>query len=358
MVCVFQIGARRHYAVARGLAAVGRLTAIITDSCSEIWPWSMVPSFLAKGKLRRLVDRKIDGVPSSQIKGCLGFFLNTNFGKLRHRSEEELASHWARQNHAFCQSAKQKSWQNASTVYCYNGAALEIFEKAKKQGQTCVLDQTAAAWRYNTDLLSREKEKWREWEKAHADLDTSGEMIYREEAEWELADRIICGSQFVVDSISAVNGPVEKCKVVHYPTPNFETHDTKKSEHDVNKTRVLFLGTMQLRKGIQYLWQAAKDTEAHSKILEFRAVGPSSLTESANKKIVEQLSWVGAIPRTEVCDQFAWADVLVLPSLSARLNPYSRSNTLAKTPEETIAGAKRDPSSLVQTATSIGASVS
>ena len=47
-----------------------------------------------------------------------------------------------------------------------------------------------------------------------------------------------------------------------------------------------------------------------------------------------------------------------MPSRSSRAYAKSRVNTPANTPERSIAGAKREPSSLVQLTTSIGALVS
>lgn len=43
-------------------------------------------------------------------------------------------------------------------------------------------------------------------------------MVAREEAEWELADRIIYGSEFVVNAMADIGGPITKCVVVDYPT--------------------------------------------------------------------------------------------------------------------------------------------
>ena len=109
---------------------------------------------------------------------------------------------------------------NADTAYAFNGAALEIFQHAREHGVRCVLDQTAAPWRYNTQLLAREQARWPGWEECPADMDPGGHMMAREEAEWELADQIVCGSPFVVEAIRSVGGPIEKSRVVPYPVPD------------------------------------------------------------------------------------------------------------------------------------------
>ncbi len=206
---------------------------------------------------------------------------------------------------------------SSGVIYAYNGAALEIFRSAKRMGLTCVMDQTAASWRYNTDLLSRELEGFSDWESRPSDLDDTGRMISREEAEWELADGIICGSQFVVDSIRQSGGPYEKCRVVPYPIPDVGRSGAENSVESVTSEvgdgiRGLYLGTLQLRKGIQYLWQASEVAPD----ISYRAIGPSNLTPLGNDIVKKALGWRGSVTRSSVGSVLRAADVFVLPTLS------------------------------------------
>ena len=148
------------------------------------------------------------------------FFLSTRLGALRARPGEPKASFWVRQNEAFGRAVARLDWGNADTAYAFNGAALEMFQRARAHGVRCVLDQTAAPWRYNTQLLGLEQARWPGWEDCPADMDAGGHMMAREEAEWELADQIVCGSPFVAEAIRSVGGPSGKCRVVPYPIPD------------------------------------------------------------------------------------------------------------------------------------------
>ena len=221
---VAQIGARRRYAVPRGLAQAGCLQRVVTDACNAVRPWNylrgVVPPRLRPRPLRAVLDRHIDGVTPDRIQGCVMFFLATRVGASRARPGESKASFWVRQNEAFGRAVVRLDWGNADTAYAFNGAALEIFQRARQHGVRCVLDQTAAPWRYNTQLLGREQARWPGWEECPADMDPGGHMMAREEAEWELADQIVCGSPFVVEAIRSVGGPIEKCRVVPYPVPD------------------------------------------------------------------------------------------------------------------------------------------
>ncbi len=314
-VLVAHLGARRHYAVPRSLASIGCLERVVTDACAQVAPWKMVaalPGSWRRGFLGKIQDRQINDVDHSQIQGCLGFTLSKQMGRLRRRSGETLADFWARQNEAFGTAVAALEWGAADTVYAFNGCALEVFREARRRGLRCVLDQTAAPWRYNTALLHREVEQWPGWEKEPADMDASGRMIEREEAEWALADRIVCGSRFVVEAMKAVGGPVHKSTVVTYPTP--APPFTAVRRNHGGKTRVLFVGTLQLRKGIQYFLRIASQVGGDR--FAFRAVGPSQLTPSAEKTVREHVDWHGAVSRGDVWDQYRWADVFLLPTLS------------------------------------------
>lgn len=218
------------------------------------------------------------------------------------------------QNRAFGRAVARRNWRGADCVYAFNGAALEIFEEAQRRGVRCVLDQTAAPWRFNTLLLGSEREKWPGWEDSPADIDTAGEMIAREEAEWALADRIVCGSSFVVDAIRQVGGPTEKCVVVPYPIPSAEGMQGRPGRPFSGPIRVLFAGTLQLRKGIQYVWDAARRLAGRG--FEFRVIGPSHLSSRAEALVKEQVDWPGRVASSDVWQHYAWADVFLLPTLS------------------------------------------
>jgi glycosyltransferase involved in cell wall biosynthesis len=279
-------------------------------------PWTfgrrIVPAALRRGLLRAALDRRVEGVDPRRIRGSLGIFVSARIGPLRSRPAEPRVDFWLRQNEAFARAVGRLDWSSANTVYAFNGAALEIFEKARQRGMRCILDQTAAPWRFNTRLLLEEQARWPGWEDAPADIDARGQMARREEAEWALADRIICGSSFVIDAVRAVGGPAEKCSVVRYPVPNAPA-PTQPPNRD-RRLRVLFVGTLQLRKGIQYVHETARRLGRTD--FDFRAVGPSSLTQNAERLIRATIDIRGRVTPHEVWKHYSWADVFFLPTLS------------------------------------------
>ncbi|QVL50091.1 MAG: glycosyltransferase family 4 protein [Thiocapsa sp.] len=313
---VAQIGARRHYAVPRALATQGALESLITDACAEIPPWRWLDRlWSASGRprgLRRLLERRLPEVPRSRISGLPLFALSNVWDR---RGGESDTDRWARRNAAFCRAVIRSGFGRADAVYAYNGAALEIFQAARAQGLRTVLDQTAAPWRWNRELLEEERRRWPGWEDQPAEIDRSGRLAEREEAEWALADRIICGSAFARDALGELGGPVDRCAVVPYAGYRLPAAGVdRRTRRTDNELRVLFVGTLQLRKGLPYLLEALR--QLADLRLKVRLVGPSRLSDWAMRELGRWCEIVGPVARDQVAAHYAWADVFVLPTLS------------------------------------------
>jgi glycosyltransferase involved in cell wall biosynthesis len=312
-VAVAQIGARRHYAVPQALELVGCLERLVTDVCADLPPWrwldAALPHCIRPYGLRRLLDRKIPFVPPKKIVTFPLFALS----KVWESRPEHKADFWARRNAEFGRRSARAGFANADTVYAFNDSALELWQAAREQGLRTVLDQTAAPWRWNRQLFEEEAKLWPGWEERMV-TDAGGRMLDREEREWKLSDRIICGSDFVKEALAKSGGPVERCVTVPYTLAHYCSIQTKRKDPKEGSLRVLFVGTLQLRKGIQYLWEAKRLLREED--LRVRVVGPSLLSEKALRELRHDFDIIGPVPRSQVWAHYAWADVFVLPTLS------------------------------------------
>lgn len=314
-VLVAQLGARRYYAVPRALHRRGLLERLVTDLCAET-PLlrvlqASIPGPARTRKLASLFARRAEGLPNARIATLPAFALSPWQAR---RGGEALTDHWARRNCDFCREVVRRGFRGAQAVYAFNGAALEIFEAAKKRGLATVLDQTAAPWRWNSAMLREEVRRWPGWEDQPGELDASGLLSEREEREWDLADRVVCGSAFAAAALAEHGGPRDHLAVVPYAGDAAASGDGMARPARSGPLRVLFVGTLQLRKGVQYLHAAGQLLKGEN--IQIRLVGPSLLSAQAMKDIACHTEIVGAVARAEVDRHFAWADVLVLPTLS------------------------------------------
>lgn len=79
------------------------------------------------------------------------------------------------------------------------------------------------------------------------------------------------------------------------------------------KGKILFVGTAELRKGIHILGMAASSLSYYN--YEFRIAGDFS-KQAYNHELMQNLKFLGRIPRSEIFKEYAQADIFVFPSLS------------------------------------------
>jgi glycosyltransferase involved in cell wall biosynthesis len=78
--------------------------------------------------------------------------------------------------------------------------------------------------------------------------------------------------------------------------------------------KVLWLGTLTLRKGIQYLVEAARLLQKDS--IEFMVAGPVAIAESVVKTFPPNMKLLGRITRDQTDHIYRQAHVFVLPTIS------------------------------------------
>jgi glycosyltransferase involved in cell wall biosynthesis len=136
--------------------------------------------------------------------------------------------------------------------------------------------------------------------------------------EWQLADVILCPSEYVRTSIAAVNGPVDKCQVVPYGVDSSEFSQADSLDHEQisgQPLRVLYVGSVGVMKGIVYLLKAMSklsDIPVQCRIVGAWRVNPHVLKSHTP----ENVELVGPVPRVRIAQEYKNADVFCLPSLS------------------------------------------
>jgi glycosyltransferase involved in cell wall biosynthesis len=312
-VLVAQLGARMHYAVPRILHEAGALDRFFTDICATgAWARTLgaLPAGIVPRGLRRLAMRRPVAIPHDRITAFTAFGLGYARRRTRARTVTEETWNHLRAGREFCERILAIGFGKATMVYAFNSAALELLVEARRAGLTTVLEQTIAPAELVDTLLLEQLRRFPDWGAPLADRDAA-EMFYaRERAEWAAADLIVCGSEFVRESISRCGGPADRCVVVPYGVDH--RFSLPPREPRQGPLHVLTIGEVGLRKGSPYVLEAARRLVGSA---TFRMVGPCSLPARIIDGAPSNLEILGPVPRGDIMRHYAWADVFLLPSI-------------------------------------------
>ncbi len=320
LVSVAMLGARRHYAVPRFMHEAGLLERFYTDSYIGNKPWleaviAAVPQGLGPSGLRRLRERRDRALPPARVTSFEMLGLWSAWQRRRspgsHRALRALERETGRR---FGLNVLRKGFGNSGLLIGFSGASLEMFRGAKAQGIKCILEQTILPDQPRYRLMLEEIKAWPDWEPglSHSDYETTD--YAREEQEWLLADGIVAGSEFVKSGLVECGVASDKVHVVPYgvDTVRFPLTSGDDKRHG-GPLRVLFVGSVGLRKGVPYLLEALARL-GPSKV-QARFVGSVALADTWLQPFRKVAAFTGALPRGDMATMYQWADVFCLPSI-------------------------------------------
>jgi glycosyltransferase involved in cell wall biosynthesis len=124
---------------------------------------------------------------------------------------------------------------------------------------------------------------------------------------------VVVNSEWSRQALVEQGVPAEKVAVIPlaYEPP---TTSQVSSPPATGVLNVLWLGSVNLRKGIQYLVEAARLLREEP--VQFHVVGPIGITEEAVQSSPENMRFRGRVPRDQTAELYRDADAFVLPTLS------------------------------------------
>lgn len=191
--------------------------------------------------------------------------------------------------------------------------ALASMRAARARGMTCILDCPGVPVWFLDEQARR----------AAAELGlpppppaNSAGMLRRKRAELALADLILCCSDFQAGELRALGVPECKIRVVPLWADSafwsVSPRQTKASTPN-RRLRVLFAGTISLKKGAPYVIEAMRQTGARAECL---LVGRSSSElRGLLSRLPDNCRLETYLPKEELRQIYAEHDVLVMPSL-------------------------------------------
>jgi glycosyltransferase involved in cell wall biosynthesis len=328
-----QLGAREHYAIPRALFRIGMLGSLVTDA------WVPPSSLLAKvcgrsSKFRHrfhseLRDARVKAFNSSLVlfEMLAGARDSRVWPKILARNRwfqrkvaSFLRSHLRKR--AWLPRSFTLSTLNSQLVLCsYSYTALEPFRYAKSRGWKTLLvqiDPGPEEERVVGEETAREPELAGKWHPAPNEY----WAFWREEC--KLADRIVVNSEWSREGLVRGGVPVEKISIIPLayepgvssgrliePRLQRRYPDRFTSERPL---RALFLGLVNLRKGVARLLEAARILRDEP--VEFWMVGPVEIANAGTVTDAGRVKWFGPVTRNQAAGFYRNADLFILPTLS------------------------------------------
>ena len=334
-----QIGAREHYAIPRVLQHAGKLEHLYTDFWASS-PWRLVGKLTGKSSLATRFHPELTTAPVTAF----------NFQALK-ASRQHFANPYdgfLQVGEAFGRRVVKDLDANASTLafslqpsafppifFGYDTGFLEPAKWIKERGGKTIVCQIDPS-RYEVDLVKAEEKRWPSWAKRSVEVP---EAYFRlREEEWAVADLVMVNSEWTRQALIKQGVPESKLAVVPLafepssPRPSIDGTCRPASSAaplglpsavyraapqrlgSRRKLHVLFLGQVILRKGIQYLIEAARLLEKEP--IHFDVVGSIGISDSVVASAPSNMTFHGPVSRDRTEEFYRSADLFVLPTLS------------------------------------------
>lgn len=302
-----QFGSREYYAVPRSLIANGISIGLITDIWYE--PESFF-GFLVPG----LKKRYHPDLSASKVKSFNNYFLAKHIGrKLRRDRTLEFDQTYEKKAAYWIESSIEKITPRVIFSYSYTG--MEIFKAAGNFGIKTVSGQINPGPRESEIVINAFSEEFGESYKPTVPNQAYWDRWFKET---ELADYIVVNSQWSKKLIVEAGIPGNKIKIIPLAYEKPDGSELKKKFPNKftreNPLKLLYLGSISLRKGFHFLKKAMKKLTGEPVMLEVAGdlIGPEDLIMNLPPNVVIHGRRDG-----EAKDKlFRDSDVFILPTLS------------------------------------------
>jgi glycosyltransferase involved in cell wall biosynthesis len=314
-----QLGAREHYAIPRALLSRRLLGCLVTDA------WVPPPSVLTKISAGGLADRFHNELSDARVMAFnSSVILFEMLARARRLAEWETIiarNQWFQRKVVGALNSQLSTLNSQRILLSYSYAALEPFRFAKLRGWKTLLlqiDPGPEEERIVAEEVARVPLLAGEWQAAPVNYWAS----WRQEC--DLADRIIVNSEWSREGLMRSGIPTQKLTLIPLAYEASEVGDQKSEIRQLRSyparftierpMRVLFLGQVNLRKGVARLLEAAR--ALRDEPVEFWIVGPVQIANTETAAKGARIKWFGPVTRKEKAEKYRSADVFILPTLS------------------------------------------
>lgn len=314
-----QLGAREHYALPAGLSSLGRLERLYTDA------WLPGHGLLNRtlGWLQpRLQDRFNPSLGNDNVTAYTGALLAFEARARLSGARDSwplmcARNEWFQDRVLATLEAEldTRRFPDDTVIFCYSYAARRIFEFARAHGLITVLGQIdpgPVEEELVAEHVARNPELVPRWNRAPAGYWDD----WREEC--RLADHIVVNSDWSREAITEAGIDPDRISVIPlmYEPPGAQGRARRFPDRFTRERplRVLFLGSLIIRKGIAATLEAVRLLKTEP--VEFWFVGHEGVTLPGDLKASPNVHWVGPVRRGDVSRYYGSCDLFLFPTLS------------------------------------------
>jgi len=311
---VSQEGTRQSYGVPVSFQKLGCLRLFYTD----VW-CRHGRGLLRRGpaSARALATRYHEALPPEKVVdfSLRGVLWRRQHFRLHNLSPEEKADLYIKYGQWFASKVRDRlarlSFEPEHDLFFgFNTNSLETMELLKQKGIVTVLDQIDPG-QVEEEMVHAEAKQWPGWEKLPGLMP---ERYWRRlRSEWQMADVILVNSEWSRDAL--VRQGVARERMIVVPLAiDLHAESLPPPIQANGRLKVLWLGSVILRKGIQYLIEAARLLCAEN--IEFVLVGPVGVSEEAVASFPPNVKVMGRVTRDQLSAIYREGHVFVLPTIS------------------------------------------
>lgn len=280
-----------HYSYARELHQAGILKAFVSGF-PRISPRAAIPEI---------------GTALSRVDQLQTLFIASQKLRLPRFISEELA-YWAKIQ---LDRASSRALSDADIFLYYNGCGLESARSFRRNGGLTIVEVVNSQVQVQEQLMQEEYRRlglaWRPFHPRET---------RRRVSEAEEADYVLLPSAFVARSFLAKGISAQQLLRVPYPVHKIAgaSVSTPKPSQDDSVFRILYVGSISVRKGLRYLIEAFRQLKHPQK--ELWIVGPTSSPTGLEKMSMPVgIKFWGTLKGDALQEVYAKSTVFCLPSI-------------------------------------------
>ncbi len=196
--------------------------------------------------------------------------------------------------------------EGSDIIHGWSGFSYDSLKWAKKKNIPFVLERGSSHTIFQDDLLHKEHKSLK-----INYLGSNKKVMKKELFEYEQSDMIQIPSLFVKKSFLSQAFPKEKLFLNNFGANLKQFSLGKKLD---NNFRVIYAGSLSIRKGIIYLLKAFKDSEIFNSELIILGSADKNISKVINQSI-PNVKFYGHVPQKKLINYYRNSDVFVMPSI-------------------------------------------